>query len=330
MAADSVVGAIGSNLSDQSKALLQEVVAQITGVAAYVNVGGATAVYGTASTGVITGTLPAGNAAVSGDLKDTNFAVNVELPANVGVNFKGPSTNVDVAKAADYFNQLISAALPSNSQNPAVQDKAQSLQTAVKVVKNAPSNADASVRYVEVLNTQTSGAGGDVKIVGNAAANEVVAINTAQLSANQKLILQDLERVILVNKADVIVTGTKAALVVGDNADQKITGGQGADTLVGGGGRDTLAGGAGSDTFGFASGGTFQISDFNIKEDKLAFSFGGVNNFQDLAKLVTKVEETSSGVTYTFGDAGAITLVGIKASDITADLINFTIGSGGN
>lgn len=329
MAADSVVGAVGNNLSDESKAILADVVSQITGTAAYVDVGGATAVYGTETTGVITGVLPASNTALSGELKDTNFVVNVELPANVGVNFKGPSTNVSIEKAADYFNELIAAALPTDSTDPAVQNKAQGLRTAVEVVKNVAAVDNTSVRYVEITNVLPSESGGNVKIVGSGAANEVVAINTAQLGSGQQLILQDLEKVILVNNADVVVTGTKSTLVVGDNADQKITGGQGADTLVGGGGSDTLVGGAGSDTFGFVSGGNFLIGDFNAKEDKFAFNFAGINNFQDLVKLVTKVEETATGVTYTFGDAGTITLVGIKDSDITADLINFTIGGGG-
>jgi Ca2+-binding RTX toxin-like protein len=329
MSADSIVGEVGNNLSDESKAILAEVVAQITGTAAYVNVGGATAVYGTQSTGVITGVLPASNSAVVGDLKDTNFTVGVELPANIGINFTGPANNVSVELAADYFSGLILAAMPKNNPDPVVQSKAQSLQAAVSVVKNAAVNGDTSVRYVELTNVQPSGAGGNVKIVGSGAANEVVAINTAQLVGNQQLILQDLDKVILVNKADVVVTGTKAAVVVGDNADQKITGGQGADTLVGGGGSDTLVGGSGSDTFGFVSGGNVQIGDFNFREDKFAFSLEGVNNFQDLVKLVTQVQETSTGVTYTFGGAGVgtITLMGVRDSDINADLIKFTIGN---
>ena len=147
------------------------------------------------------------------------------------------------------------------------------------------------------------------------------------VKVSQQLILQDLEKVVLVNKADVVVTGTKAALVVGDNADQKITGGQGADTLVGGGGSDTLVGGAGNDTFGFVSGGSFVIGDFNPANDKLAFSVPGISNFNQLASLVTGVENTSSGVTYTFGNAGSISLVGINSTDVTADLITFTLGT---
>lgn len=327
MASDSVAGAVGGNLSDESKSLLSEVVAQITGTAAYVNVGGATAVFGPDATGAIVGTLPVNNLAITGEFRDTNFAVNVELPANSGINFQGPSTNITTEAAADYFNELIEAAFPNGNESPAVQEKAQSLTAAVDLVKNSGSTADTSVRLIEVISTAQPDAAGNLTIVGNGASNEVVAINTEQLGANQQLILQDLEKVILVNNADVVITGTTAALVVGDNADQKITGGQGADTLVGGGGSDTLVGGAGSDTFGFVSGGLFVLGDFNPTSDKLFFNIPGILNVNQLAGLVTRVEDHSSGAIYTFGNAGSISLVGIKSTDVTADLISFTLGS---
>jgi len=326
MASDSIIGAVGNNLSNESKSLLTEVIAQIKGTAAYVSVGESTAVFGPGDAGAIVGSLPASKAAIAGELKDTNFVANVELPANTGVNFQGPSTNVTTEAAADYFNALIDAALPKGNESPAVQEKAQSLKTAVDVVKSIGPAADATVRYVEVVSTAQAGASGSVKIVGSgSSAKEIVAINTAQLGTNQQLILQDLEKVVLVNKADVVVTGTKAALVVGDNADQKITGGQGADTLVGGGGNDTLVGGAGSDTFGFVSGGRFVLGDFNPTNDKLTFEIPGISNFNQLASLVTRVENTASGVVYTFGNAGSITLVGISSAEVTADLISFTL-----
>lgn len=328
MATDSVVGAVGGNLSDQSKAILAEVVALITGTVAYVDVGGAKAVYGTESQGVIAGALPPAATAVTGVLKDTNFVANVELPAGVGVNFKGPSSDVSVDQAVNYFKDLITAALPSNSADPTVQAKSAALQAAVNLLKADEQTAQASVRVIEVAKSLQASAAESVKITGTGNAKEIVAINTSHLAPNQKLILQDLEKVILVNKADVVVTGDKSALVVGDNADQKITGGQGADTLVGGGGSDTLVGGAGSDSFGFVSGGQFQIGDFNPKDDKFAFDIPGVHSIQDLVKLITKVDDSAAGVSYTFGNAGTITLVGVKAADITADMIKFTIGSG--
>lgn len=328
MASDSVIGAVGESLSAESVSLLEQVVAQITGTAAIFSVGEATAVYGTGEAGTIVGALPAGSSSVSGEFRDTNFVANVVLPSNTGINFQGPSTNVSTEAAADFFNAMIDAALSSGNDNPAVQAKAQSLSTAVDVVKNSGSNSDTTVRYLEVVSTSQSDGTGNVTIAGGGASVEVVAINTAQLGANQQLFLQDLEKVIIVNNADVVVTGTNAAMVVGDNADQKITGGQGADTLVGGGGSDTLVGGAGSDTFGFVSGGTFVLGDFDTANDKLTFDIAGISSFNQLASLVTRVENTASGVTYTFGNAGSISLVGVSSSDVTADLITFTLGTG--
>jgi len=328
MASDSVVGAVGGDLSDESKALLSEVVEQITGVAAYVNVGEATAVFGTDDTGAIVGTLPISNSEITGEFRDTNFVANIDLPANLGINFQGPSANVSTEAAADYFNALIEAALPSGNESPAVQAKAESLNTAVDVVTSSGSNADTTVRYLELISSSQSDGSGDVTIVGSGDATEVLAINTAQLGSSQQLILQGLGSVILINNADVVVAGTSAALVVGDNANQKITGGQGADTLVGGGGSDTLVGGAGSDTFGFVSGGGFVIGDFDAANDKLAFDIQGISSFNQLAGFVTRVEDTASGVVYTFGNAGSISLVGINSTDVTADLITFTLGTG--
>lgn len=326
MASDSLIGAVGTNLSPESKALLQTVVGQISGDAAVIKVGDSTAVFGTDAGGAITGVLPAGNAPVVGDLRDTNFAVSVDLPANVGISFRGPTTDVSVEKAADYFNSLITQAFANAGSSPAVQAVKQSLDAAVDLVKNvAAAGSNTTVRYVEPTTGNQATATGEVKIVGKGASAEVVAINTGNMAPNQKLVIQDLEKVIIVNKADVVVAGTKAALVVGDNSNQKITGGQGADTLVGGGGSDTLLGGAGKDTFGFVSGGDFVIGDLNPGQDKLAFNIKGVTTLQDLGKLVTKVEETSAGVKYTFGSAASITLVGVKGADITADLITFKI-----
>jgi Ca2+-binding RTX toxin-like protein len=313
-------------LGEESQAILSEVLGQISGTTSYVTVGDATAIYVTTAPGFLSGAIAPMGGSVVGTYADINFQADLDLPANIGINFQGPQTDSTVDAAATFFDDLINAALPvDEASDPAVQAKAQSLQTAVDVIKNVATDGTASVRYLELTNANPDSATGEVKISGVEGANEVVAINAAQLGTQQQLILENLDKVILVNDADVVVTGTQPALVVGDDANQKITGGQGADTLVGGGGSDTLVGGAGDDTFGFSSGGLFQIGDFDRLHDTFAFSIPNITTFADLAKLVTGVQETGEFISFEFGTAGTITLMGLTASDITADLIRFTL-----
>jgi Ca2+-binding RTX toxin-like protein len=186
-----------------------------------------------------------------------------------------------------------------------------------------------SVRVISITNESTTGKSTDtVKLSGSSTGNkEVVAVNAANLSKDQTLILENLDRVVLVNDAKVQVTGS-AAFVAGDNANQSISGGFGADTLVGGGGSDTLVGGYGSDKFGFVGGGTISVGDFSKSQgDKLAIQLTGVTTNAQLINAVSAIQDTPTGMSVTFGSFGTITLVGVKIADITADMIQLNINS---
>ncbi|NCC84957.1 MAG: hypothetical protein EOM03_12655 [Clostridia bacterium] len=58
--------------------------------------------------------------------------------------------------------------------------------------------------------------------------------------------------------------------------------------------------------------------------DKLAFDFEGLDSLLDLAHYMTGVIETAEGLTVEFGPA-SITLLGVSADDITADMVLFDI-----
>ena len=92
----------------------------------------------------------------------------------------------------------------------------------------------------------------------------------------------------------------------------------------GGGGNDTLIGGSGDDVIGFNS-----IGDYTVEidgADKLAFQFDGINTIEDLLPFVTGVSEADGNVTYEFlnGEA-SITLVGMTADEVTADMVIFNL-----
>ncbi|SIO42917.1 calcium-binding protein, partial [Nitrosomonas cryotolerans] len=127
----------------------------------------------------------------------------------------------------------------------------------------------------------------------------------------------------LVGKGTVQVVDDTGANLHGDNRDQHIIGGSGNDTLVGGGGNDTLVGGDGDDIIGFNALGhyTVQID----QSDKLAFQFDDLHSLDDLLPHVTNVVESNGNVTFEFSDDASITLVGVTADDITADMVKFTL-----
>jgi Ca2+-binding RTX toxin-like protein len=328
MASDSIVGAVGTGLTEASKELLEAVVAAISGTATVSDIGTSTVVTGTDKSGNSTGALISTGKATTGTINDGVVSIGVVLPEKVGLNFAGPTKAVAAAAAVTYFNDLISAALPSTNKTTAVVEKRASLESAVSLASDGQ-GSNLFVRVIGITNESTTGKSTDtVKLSGSSIGNkEVVAVNAANLSKSQTLILENLDRVVLVNDAKVQIIGD-AAFVAGDNANQSISGGFGADTLVGGGGSDTLVGGYGADKFGFIGGGTTIVGDFNKGQgDKLAIQLTGVTTNAQLINAVSAIQDTPTGMSVTFGSFGTITLVGVKIADITADMIQLNINS---
>lgn len=325
--ADSIVSSLSESLSDTSKQILQSIVDFVSGPAAVVDLGSTKAVFGTGTDGNTKGLVVASDAAVTGNINDANFALSVELPAAVGLVFQGPATNVSATEASNYFQSLIDTALPADSKDTAVIEKRASLEEAVQLV-TASQESKAAVRVVGIKSdaTTTSDSSKVVLTGANAAAGEVIAVNTAGLGAKQQLVLENMERVVIVHGADVAISGSKASFVAGDNADQKVTGGSGADTLVGGGGNDTLIGGVGADAFGVVGSGTLTLGDFSGSSgDRLKFNIDGVTTIAQLKALITNVQEDANGLTIAFNTGMTISLVGLKNSDLTADMVDLTI-----
>jgi len=116
-----------------------------------------------------------------------------------------------------------------------------------------------------------------------------------------------------------------ATYLAGDARNQKLIGGDGNDTLIGGGGRDTLQGGAGKDVFAFNAAGNYTVNDFTPGKDLLTFLLPGMNSIEDLLTYVSSVEQTAAGLTIRYGLGDSITLVGVTAGQLTADMFKFSL-----
>ncbi len=114
----------------------------------------------------------------------------------------------------------------------------------------------------------------------------------------------------------------------GEKEKDKLFGDAGNDILRAGHGFDELTGGSGNDTFEFYALGHFEVTDFTIGEDRLFFDSEktGINDLGQLVQLITGVDQRDDGVTIEFANnAVSIDLVGVNLSELTPDMIVFTL-----
>jgi Ca2+-binding RTX toxin-like protein len=199
----------------------------------------------------------------------------------------------------------------------------QAQQSLVKASEATMPTAEEHLRVMQIKPPQN--ATEPVKLDFSGTPGDVVNVLVAQTGAKVEAV--DAKAVGFVGTGEVTVTTTDGSgtLVVGDAFAQKLDGSQnsGHDTLIGGAGNDTLVGGAG-DVIGFNGLGHFTVVGTE-KGVSFTFLFEGIHSVQDLAQYLTGITETASGVTFHFGDAASITLVGVSASQVTADMIHFNL-----
>ena len=117
--------------------------------------------------------------------------------------------------------------------------------------------------------------------------------------------------------------------VFGSEIDMALRATAGDDLIVAGGGRNTVAGRDGADQFGINRFGDLVIEDFDFLEgDRLVFDVPGIERLEDLAPFLTRLAtEDVDGVVQTVlefaGDLLRITLQGVGAEDLRADMIAF-------
>lgn len=335
MAAESLIGGQrGEEINQKTKEMLDEFLSDTKdGTARSKDLGhGAQLVVGIGSKGETQGAIVTGGEAIRAQLNDGVLNVAVGLPAGINIAFEGLSRASTPTEVGTFINTQIDNALPVTNTDPGAAVLRKSLQKAVSNLTDALAAQGVTSSIVRVISfTDDSslfpgGTGGIISFdASGSARNELFALNLSDINPNNTLHLRSLESGMLVGNGSVVVDGDTGANLQGDNRNQKITGSSGNDTLVGGGGNDTLIGGSGDDTLGFNALGnyTIQLGDGN---DKLAFQFDGINSIADLAPFITGVSESNGNVTYEFVDGAAtITLVGMTANDITADMVKFTL-----
>lgn len=239
------------------------------------------------------------------------FTATIEIgdPDTV-ITVEGPDGGQ--ASSDDYFRDVVDSVVGSTA--PGAAELNDSLNQAVDYVAGEGS----IIKIIKIIGD------GDVTIKGSGSGNEVTALNMNQ--AGGDVIIEGLDKVIVVGSGTVIVGDDTDTIIAGDLRDQTIVGGGGNDTIIGGAGNDTITGGLGDDVFGFVGGANTHttITDFSAG-DSIFIDIEGVSNIADLKAMLVSVNSSGGNLTATFTDGSSITLIGVSADDITADLFTFNI-----
>jgi Ca2+-binding RTX toxin-like protein len=331
MSADSLFGGTDTgSLSANSLALLNQFLTDTVGGSTTTETfGSSTYVSGTGSHGESQGGILPGAGAISGTIDDGVLQLTLNLPGRTGLVFEGMD-NATPDAAGTFLHSVVDSYHPSGAQKASLDAAVNQLVDALK--------AQGIINVVFRVFDFTASAGNGALAAPDGAlaagANDMV-IDASQntgvqafvvnlLHATDTVVLKGVEQALVANAGTIKVEGNAPIRLVGDLAAQDITGGGGNDTLVGGGGNDTLTGGLGNDVFGFSALGHVTLKDFDVAHDSVAFASTGITNIQQLAALVSSVDNAASGVTFNFGHDASITLVGVSAAQITSDLIKFT------
>lgn len=347
MAAESLLGGLSDSISPDTKNLLdQYLIDTVEGSTELTELGdGSVLLVGKGANGETQGAVVASNFAVVTQINAGAMELAIQLPPGTSIAFEGLSELATPEEIEAFVVSQIDDALPLNSTDPAVQALNTSLKNALSNITNAlisqgigesvltivsfADNSGPDAVGMQILNSlaaEVSNTTNETIVFDGSGAqnNEVFALLLNGIQQSETLQLNAVENAMLVGSGTVEVGDNTDVNLQGDISNQHITGGGGNDTLVGGGGNDTLIGGSGDDVIGFNS-----IGDYTVEidgADKLAFQFDGINTIEDLLPFVTGVSEADGNVTYEFlnGEA-SITLVGMTADEVTADMVIFNL-----
>jgi Ca2+-binding RTX toxin-like protein len=135
----------------------------------------------------------------------------------------------------------------------------------------------------------------------------------------------NVEKLVLLGKADISGTGNNGDnTLVGNAGKNVLTGGSGADTLRGGKGNDILIGGADADIFMFVKGsGVDTVKDFEDGTDIIGVSkFSGIT---DYAALQSHISDHGKHVWIDLGGGDKMVIKNIDAAALDAADFQFTI-----
>jgi hypothetical protein len=284
------------------------------------------------------------NIVVAKDVAVTAASVNngvfetiVDTSANTTIKSTAADTAV-VASAVTTFvqEQLSSATSGSEAKQTAVTNSLASIE---KVFANQESYVQ--VTKIEAPVVETSSSQNVVKLDLSNVDNVVQAIDlSSSTSATAtKVVVENAKAVVAVGSATIEIGGTQGTMVAGDDADQILISGLGADTLIGGAGNDSIVGGQ-NDTFGFNNTGGITTIDgldsfANFADAGVTFDFAAdVFDVTDVASLNSHISQVlgmetwgtaNESTTYVFDNGLQVTLTGVTADEVMAEMVAFTI-----
>lgn len=337
MAADSLFGGGGGALPDllgqESLDLLNKFLTDtVGGSSSTQSVGDSTFLSGTGENGETQGALLPTGSSITGTINNGTLQLEISLPRGLGFVFAG----LDEATADSvglFLYTIVNSYIPLGVNDALRESLLAAVDDLISSIK-ALGLPNLVVRVVDFMDEESStgslaherlaAPSSEVNFSATSSDNELFAFNLRNLSADEILVIKGVENALVSGNGAIRVEGNAGVRITSDSNDQLIIGGGGNDTLIGGGGNDTLTGGDGDDVFAFARLGNFLITDFDPTHDTFTFKIPGVTNVQELLAIVTDATQTSTGVTFDFGGQGSITLVGISADELTADMVKFT------
>ncbi|MER2511230.1 MAG: hypothetical protein ABTQ25_02205 [Nitrosomonas ureae] len=329
MAAESLLGGVADSISPDAIRLLdQYLIDTVESSTTLTDLGnGSALLVGTGANGETQGAVIAGDVALVTQVNAGVMELAIQLPPGVTMAFEGLSELSTPEEIEAFVAGQIDNQLPPDSTDPAVLSLNDSLKNALSNITNALIDQGISESVLTIVDFSDNATATAETIVFDAsdfANNEVFGLLLSNLQQDDILQLQGIENAILVGSGTVQVGDDNGVNLQGDNRDQSITGGAGNDTIIGGGGNDTLIGGGGDDVIGFNGLGNYTVEVDGA--DDLAFQFDGINTLNDLLPFITGVSEADGNVTYEFLNGEAtITLVGLTAAEVTADMVIFNV-----
>jgi len=265
------------------------------------------------------------------------FETVVDTPADAKLQSVAADTALSTDAATTFVQeQLSSATSDSEAKQTAV---AHNLASIAKVFDNQES-------YVQVtkIDTPVVEAGSSQNVVKLDLSNvdnvtQAIDLSSSTSAESTKVIVENTKAVAAVGSATIQIGGDQGTMVAGDDADQILISGLGADTLIGGAGNDSIVGGQ-NDTFGFNNvdeHATINGLDAftNFADAGATFDFAsdvfGVTDVDSLNSHITHVlgMETwgtaDESTTYVFDNGLKVTLTGVTADEVMADMVDFTI-----
>jgi len=312
MAADSLIGTIDGydDLPANTKDILGDFLLDTQDGDVEINeVTGGTVATGIGANNEVQSVIIANNSGDPIAVNSGGFVATFEVSdSETVITVEGPSGAQ--GSSDDYFRGVVDSVVGSSA--PGAAELSDSLTQAIDHVAGEGS----VIKIIKIIGD------GDTTITGSGSGDEVIALNLNQTTGD--VIVEGLDKVIVVGAGTVIVGDDTDTIIAGDLRDQEIIGGGGNDTIIGGAGNDTITGGAGDDVFGFVGGGNTHttITDFTAG-DSILIDIEGVSSIADLKAMLVSVDTSGGDLTATFTDGSSITLVGVSASEITADLFSF-------